>query len=320
MGWLRRGFEGYDLYHAPADLVPLGLRCPWVVTVHDLMWVEAPKLASSFLPVRWANGLWYRSCIGYSIRGANAVIAISQATKDAIERVYVEHGQKTHVIHHGIDRNHYDVDNAGPREALDRFLPSSQRYSLIVGQGSPYKNHAAMIRAFVEATRDEPDHKLLLVRRFTRIDFDMQRLLARPEVKAKTIALPFVTDRELLTLYVHAHMLLFASHYEGFGLPALEAMALGTAVLGSTAPAVQEITGDGALHATPHDLADLTEKIRRLASDDALRAKLIEAGAKRVASFQWARCADQTLAVYRRALGQHESTAPHLAPHASQLR
>jgi len=303
LGRIRRGFEGYDLYHGTGDLIPLRLRCPWVVTLHDLMWVEAPKLASSFLPVRLVNHLWYRTCFGYAVRGARAVISISQATKDAIGRVYPEAEHKTYVVHHGIDHRHYNPDNAGPRSLLNRFVPAGQRYSLIVGQGSPYKNHGAMVRAFTEATRDEPDHLLVLVRRFARVDFEMQRLLAQPSVQAKTVVVPFVTDQELLTLYKHAHMLLFVSHYEGFGLPALEAMALGTVVLASTAPAVWEVTGRGALHANPRDLADITRKIRQLARHDQLRADLAAAGAKQVASFQWERCAEQTLEVYRKAAG-----------------
>jgi len=302
LGRVRRGFEGYDLYHAPGDLVPLRLRCPWVVTLHDLMWIEAPTLASGFAPVRLVNALWYRLCFGYAVRGARAVIAISRATKDAIERVYPGEGDKTHVVHHGIDHDHFTANNAGPRTLLDRFVPSPQRYSLIVGQGSPYKNHAAMIRAFVEATRDQPDHKLVLVRRFARIDFEMSRLLARPDVKAKTVLMPLVSDIELLTLYKHAQMLLFASRYEGFGLPALEAMALGTAVLASTAPAVREVTGAGALHVAADDIVELTDCIRRLAHDEALRDELAKAGVERAACFCWERCAEQTLAVYRRAL------------------
>jgi glycosyltransferase involved in cell wall biosynthesis len=296
-------FGDYDLYHAPADLVPLGLGCPWVVTLHDLMWLEAPKLASAFLPVRLANGLWYRLNIARSARGARAIIAISQATADAIARVFPEQAHKVRVIHHGLDAALYAPERAGPRSLLDRYLPSGCRYSLIVGQGSPYKNHLGMVRAFLEAMRDRPEHKLVLVRRFSRIDGEMNRLLARREVRDRVVVLPFVTQELLLTLYRHARMALCASHYEGFGLPALEAMALGTVVLGSTAAAVQEVTADAALHANPRDHGDLVRKMRALDDDEALRARLLEAGRARVSDFSWERCARETLAVYRACCG-----------------
>jgi glycosyltransferase involved in cell wall biosynthesis len=298
---LRHRFADYQLYHSPADLVPLGIRCPWVVTIHDLMWIEAPELASAFLPVRLANGVWYQRNIARAIRGAREVVAISEATRSAIGRVYPEHVHKVTVIRHGLDVERYSPDRKQPRASIEPWIAEAQRYSLIVGQGSPYKNHAGMLRAFLEATRDEPDHKLLLVRRFSRIDREMTRLLSRPDMQRKVIHVPFVTDDVLLALYQHAHMLLFASHYEGFGLPALEAMALGTPVLGSTAEAVREVTGDAALHAIAADERDLVRKIRELSRNDELRAQLVAAGLRRVRDFSWERSAAAHLDVYRRA-------------------
>ncbi|MEB2311826.1 MAG: glycosyltransferase family 1 protein [Sorangiineae bacterium] len=291
-----------ELYHSPADLVPLGLSCPYVVTIHDLMWLEARRLASSFLPVRLANGLWYTANITRAIRGARRVIAISEATAAAIGRVFPEHLAKVRVVRHGLDLARYDPSRAGPRRLLDGLVPPGVRFSLIVGQGSPYKNHAGMVRAFVEAARNRPDERLVLVRRFSRVDFEMKRLLARPEVREKVLVVPFVSDEHLLALYRYARQVLFVSHYEGFGLPALEAMALGTPVLASTAPAVREVTGDGALHVASTDHAAMVAAIRRLSDDEALRDALTAAGRRRAATFSWRRAAEQTLAVYREAL------------------
>jgi glycosyltransferase involved in cell wall biosynthesis len=296
-------FADADLYHAPAELVPLGLRCPWVVTFHDLMWIEAPKLASAFAPARWVNSAWYRLNYRRAISGARGVIAISQATADAIGRVYPDQASKVEVIHHGVDFKRYDATRAGSRASVEPIVHAGLRYSLIVGQGSPYKNHPAMIRAFIEATRSDPNHRLVLVRRFSRVDAEMQELLGRADVRQKVIAVPFVSDATLLALYRHAVMLLFASHYEGFGLPALEAMALGTPVLASTAPAVREVVGDTALCAIPTDFTDLVDKIRALAGDEGLRQRLSAAGVARAREFTWERAALRTLAVYRRAIG-----------------
>jgi glycosyltransferase involved in cell wall biosynthesis len=295
-------FADYDLYHSPADLVPLALACPWVVTIHDLMWVEAPQLASAFLPVRWANGVWYRANFARAIRGARRVIAISHATRDAIARVYPEAADKVRVIHHGMDLERYSHARGGPRSALDRFIGNDAEYSLVIGQGSPYKNHAAIIRAFVAAIPDASNHRLVLVRRFSRIDFEMQRLLAEPEVARRVVTITEVDDELLFTLYRHAKMLLFASLYEGFGLPALEAMGFGVPVLASTAPAVIEVTGAAALHADPRSHADLADKIGRLDRDATLRRRLVEAGKQHVREFSWDRAARQTLDVYREAV------------------
>src|SRR5690554_5858018 len=77
-------FADAALYHSPADLVPLGLAAPFVVTIHDLMWIEEKKLASAFWPVRLANSAWYGWNIARAVRGARRVIAISDATRRAI--------------------------------------------------------------------------------------------------------------------------------------------------------------------------------------------------------------------------------------------
>ncbi len=297
-------FAEWDLFHSPADIVPLGLGCPWVVTVHDLMWIEAPELASAFLPVRLVNGLWYRANFGRAIRGARRVIAISEATARAIGRVYPTEADKVRVVHHGFDPSRHDRSRGGPRDGLDAWLPPGVRYSLIVGQGSPYKNHPRMIRAFVAAMGTRSDHKLVLVRRFSRVDPEMTELLSRPEVQRLVVTIPHVTDEVLFTLYAHAQMLLFASLYEGFGLPAVEAMGFGLPVLASTAEAVREVTGDAALHADPYSHDDLVAKIRSLDSDAALRARLVEAGLRRAREFSWERAARATLDVYREAVSR----------------
>jgi glycosyltransferase involved in cell wall biosynthesis len=148
----------------------------------------------------------------------------------------------------------------------------------------------------------------VLVRRFSRVDSEMQRLLARPEVAARVVTLPHVTDEVLFGLFRHARMLLFASLYEGFGLPALEAMGFGLPVLASTAPAVLEVTGDAALHAEPTSHADLVEKIRRLDADEPLRERLIAAGKLRIRCFSWDRAARRTLDVFRQAVAEHRAT------------
>jgi glycosyltransferase involved in cell wall biosynthesis len=299
---LGASFSGFDLYHSPADLVPLGLPCPFVATIHDLMWIEAPKLASNFFPVRFFNHHWYSATIGYSIRRSRAIIAISHATAAAINRIYPVHAKKVHAIQHGIDLERFNPESAKDRSTLDPWIPTEFKYSIAVGQGSPYKNHINIVHAFLQATEAEPDHKLVLVRRFSRIDSEFRKLFANKNVRDKVIVLPFVPSDVLLTFYRHARMLLFISHYEGFGMPILEAMAMGIPVIASYAPALMEAAGDAALYAEASQVRDIAEKIRLLDTDELLREKLVQAGRRHVLKFSWDRCAREILDVYRQAI------------------
>jgi glycosyltransferase involved in cell wall biosynthesis len=132
----------------------------------------------------------------------------------------------------------------------------------------------------------------------------MRKLRSDPDVKNKVIFLPYVGDEKLRTLYRHAQMLLFISHYEGFGIPVFEAMAMGVPAITSKAPALMEITGEAALHAESRDLSDMTEKIRLLATDNGWRDKLITAGKKHVLHFTWSRCAAEMCDVYRKTISK----------------
>lgn len=294
----------FDLYHAPAELVPLGLRRPFVTTIHDLMWLEAPHLGSAFLPVRLANGWWYRANLRRAVRGSQLLIAVSAATRAALERHFPEAAARIAVVHHGVD--HEPFTPAALPTYPEHLIPRGLQYALVIGQGSPYKNHVGMVRAYVEAMAGQVNHRLVLVRRFARIDPAMSRLLGRSEVRARVITLPFVGDDELVALYAHAQMVLAVSHYEGFGLPALEAMAMGKPVLASTADAVVEVTGAAALHVPSTEHAAIVHGIRRLATDPELRSRLASAGRERAQQFSWQAAARATLDVYRRALQSSE--------------
>jgi alpha-1,3-rhamnosyl/mannosyltransferase len=271
------------------------------VTLHDLMWVEARRLASGFLPERLVNAAWYTANIGRAVRGARRIISISEATRTAIERVYPGHASKVRVVSHGVDRARIDAKQAAPRSALEKLLEPDVPFSVCVGQGSPYKNHQRIVEAFVRAF-GSTGHRLVLVRRFSRRDRRLSKLLEQPAVKRCVTVLPYVDHEVLLALFLNARMLIFASLYEGFGLPALEAMHLGVPLVGSTTPAIREVVGDAGLLADPESVEEIADKMRLLHSDEALRQRLIDAGHARAAAFTWQKAAERTLAVYREAL------------------
>ena len=170
---------------------------------------------------------------------------------------------------------------------------------LTVGQGAPYKNHLHAVQGFLEAFRDHPSYRMILVRRTVQREKDLHALLRQPHVQSRVLTLSYVTAAMLNALYNAARMVLHPSYYEGFGLPLVEAMAVGTPLVTSTVSAMPEIVGPAALLVHPADARAIGAALQTLDRDEVLRARLIAAGRQRVQRFCWRACAQATLAAYR---------------------
>ena len=251
-----------DLFHAPHYVLPQ-MRTPSVVTIHDLIHLKRGP----------AQRLYARTMMRRAVRRSRAVLTVSEAVKRDIER---ELGAKDVVVTpNGIDRIFFEV------AAEDRGAPP---YFLFVGNDKAHKNVDAVVAAIARVAGAQ----LILV------GAPFERLRGRERVVCRG----FVEQRELAALYRGAIALLLPSTEEGFGLPAAEAMACGTAVITSHAPALVEITGDAALHVADAELADA---MRRVMNDGDLRASLIARGRERAARLTWSSCAQKTREVYDRA-------------------
>lgn len=292
-----------DLFHSPFQILPRGLPCPAIVTVHDLMWLRDPKLCSAFLPERVYLARLYGRRIRRVLTHADHIIAISNATQREIVEEDPALRPRISSVVHGVEPTFVPGSSPMPTDLPDRVSPGTP-FVLCVGQGSPYKNHARATEAFLRAFDDRPELKLVLVRRFSRRDRDLLERLSHPQARDRIVCVPHVSDRVLLTLFQTARCLFFPSLKEGFGMPILEAMACGTPVLTSTADACTEVAGDAALRVDATDVDAMTAALRRLESDLPLRSALIAKGRERAASFTWTRCATQTLAAYQATLGQ----------------
>jgi glycosyltransferase involved in cell wall biosynthesis len=254
---------GIDLFHAPHYVTPF-TRVPFVVTVHDLIHLRHPNPLAR---------MYARQMIGRAVRRSRRVLTVSEAVKREIVATF------------GCPQDHVVVTPNGvgaPFEAQGRAAEG--RYFLYVGNDKPHKNVGVLVDAFAEV---EGASLVLAGAAFERFG-----------TRAGVIVTDFVDDDELAALYRGALALVMPSREEGFGLPALEAMASGCAVITSFAPALVEITGDAALHVVP-DVDALRDAMRLIASDDALRLMLASRGIERAKHFTWTRCAELTSGVYR---------------------
>ena len=201
-----------------------------------------------------------RSMIGRAVRRSRAVLTVSNAVRSDIASAF-GHAEKISVTPNGVD----PVFNPeGPR--------TEGRYFLFVGNEKPHKNVDRLIAAAAA------------------IEVPLMRVGSER----------FVTNEELAKLYRGAIALVIPSLDEGFGLPALEAMACGTAVITSNAPALLELTRDAALHVDATSIAAIADAMMRVMHDKTSRASMIERGLLRSRDFTWRRCAEMTLEIYRR--------------------
>ena len=250
-----------DLFHAPHYVAPI-TRVPLVVTVHDLIHLRHPNPLAR---------LYARTMIGRAVRKARAVLTVSETVKREIERVFG--ARNVIVAPNGCDHVELTVGRWPLAVPPDNYF-------LFVGNDKPHKN----VGALVEAAERIGAPLVLAGAPFARF-------------RGRAALAGFVSDDELASLYRGATALVMPSREEGFGLPALEAMRCGTAVITSTAPALIEVTGDAALHVAP-EAGALAEAMARLANDASLRASLVARGAARARDFSWARCAAITRSAY----------------------
>ncbi|HEY2798163.1 MAG TPA: glycosyltransferase family 1 protein [Thermoanaerobaculia bacterium] len=306
LAYLLRGHR-YDLFHSPFDLTPRGLVRPLVVTVHDLNWIVDPSHNTPNPVARFFRGTYYRAAIRASMDRATRIIAVSNATRDAIREHAPASASKVRVVPNAFDpRRIAPLSAEETRRALASALDSSddsrRPYVLTVGQGTPYKNHYNAVRGFLRAFGDRPEYRMILVRRDEEPDRALAKLLRTPPARARVRVLSHVAPDVLNALYRAARIVLHPSYYEGFGLPLIEAMAAGVPVVTSNVSSMPEVAGPAALLVDPADPESIAGALSSLSEDGALRERLINAGHARVALFSSGEAARATLAVYREAL------------------
>ena len=278
--------DGLDLVHATSAAVPPTGRRPLVATVHDLAFRHFPE---AYPP---AGRRYHERSARIVADEAARVLVPSEATaRDLAELYGVDRGRVT-ITPLGVEVP-AEPDRAGA-ERLLRDLGVRGRFLLAVGTLEPRKNLPRLLDAFGEVTDELPGHWLVVV---GPVGWGPRLRPTWDSVRVK-LAGP-VGDAVLHALYQAADGLAYPSLYEGFGLPVLEAMANGIPVLTSDRSSLPEVAGDAALLVDPLDRAAIAAGLVRLAGDEALRRRLVEAGRRRAAGFTWRATAAATWATYR---------------------
>lgn len=296
-----------DVLHATFNLLGRGLPCASVVTIHDLMWLVAPRWSEGLNPLTPFQSLFYRDGIVRALRQGTRFVAISKATADSMCLFAPDLRTRTRVIHHGIEpRFRPPEDREAAEAAVRSFVGIDGRYLLVVGQNAPSKNHGAVLEAFAAANLPPDVHLVLLQRLYQKGRFGLSR---RGQLHPRAVALglenrvhwlPRVTDDQVIQLLHGTLGLIQFSRFEGFGMPALEAAACGTPVIASDIAPLVEVLGGAGLH-VPLEVPALAKALHRVATEPNLRTELSERGIERAKDFSWDRSAAAHLELYREA-------------------
>jgi glycosyltransferase involved in cell wall biosynthesis len=295
-----------DLLHVQYT-APVACPVPVVVSVHDVSFLEHPEY---FPPGR---ALQLQFTVRRTVKRAARILTGTEFSRWSILKVYGDLEE--------------DKVVAVPNAAASQFRPISrdaaaaavrEQYSLAgpfilsVGDLQPRKNHVGLIRAFARLLGAHPHlkHDLVLAGKETWFADRVREAARESGVAGRIRFFGFVTDTQLLNLYNACDLFVFPSFYEGFGLPVLEAMACGRAVVSSNTSSLPEVADGAALLFDPYAVDEIVRALADLLLDPELRLRMERLGIQRAAHFSWAKTAQRTLEVFHEVAEGPRSAQP----------
>lgn len=283
-----------DIFHGPYFFIPRHIRCKSIVTIHDLM----PFRHTEFLRPEWVLSI--KKKIYLSVKRADALIAVSNFTKNEIVELLNIPEERIRVIHNGIAQIFKPVNDTMKIERVKSKYGVNGSYLLFVGNIEPKKNIERVIYAYLSLRQSlNCKYPLLVVGKKTLYFQSLLEVIRRYNAEKDIIFTDVVSNDELACLYSGAQFLIFPSLYEGFGIPVIEAMACGLPVITSNVTSLPEVVGDAALQVDPLSVDDITGAMHSLLYNNELRVTLQRRGFERAKLFSWEKTARETLSVYQ---------------------
>ena len=284
------------LFHSLAQRPPAFRFEREIVTVHDVF----PLTGRDYSTPEFQRK--FSALLREAVARAARVIAVSQYTADQLVLNAGVPREKITVIHEGVDLPDRTLPPEEKLAERERVVGRGNVLVLSVGVLQTRKNTINALRAVAHLPQS---YRLVLVGGDGHGSETIHEFIRKEGLDARVIRLGHVPAERLPILYQAANVLLFPSLEEGFGLPALEAMASSLPVVASNTSSLPEVGGDAVLYIDPHDPRDIAEKVQRAVEDAQMRETLIARGLARARTFTWRRTAEQTCAVYDEVLASN---------------
>jgi glycosyltransferase involved in cell wall biosynthesis len=286
------------VWHGPHYTMPLLGRVPAVVTIHDLTFFDHPEWHER------SKVLYFRRMIRASARRAAALVCVSGHTARRL-RALIPSDADVFVIPHGVDHERFapsgsDVDDLRALTAHGITPP----FIAFVSTLEPRKGVPTLLAAFARLAPAHPDLRLALVGADGWGIADIRNAIATHHLATRVIRPGYLPDAVIPALYRRAAAVASPSLEEGFGVPALEALACGAPLVTTTGSALEEVVGDAALTVPPGESEALADALARVLGDAELERRLRIAGPRRAEAFSWARAVDAHVDVYKRVVAR----------------
>jgi len=285
-----------DIFHSPNFVLPPVGRAHTVLTVHDLSFLRAPECAEPSLRAYLAR------VVPKAVACADRVLADSHNTRaDVVELLRIPE-EKVDVVPAGVEARFRPIADERYLETIRRKYNLGERpFILSLGTLEPRKNFSGLIEGYALLRRaGKWPHRLVIAGGKGWLYEGIFDTARRLQLGSDVHFAGFIADEDLPALYNLADLFAFPTLYEGFGLPALEAMACGTPVVTAGNSCMPELVGDAALLVDARDVEGLAEAMDRVLADGALRESLVARGLARARLFTWARAAQKLLEAYER--------------------
>ena len=259
--------DGVEIFHGLSNELPVGLRVPSVVTIHDVAFKTFPDM------YHWQDRQIYDLKWRYALSHADRIVAISEATKKEILTYYDVDESKIDVVYQPVASRYYE-----PAPHRPVSYPFDSPYMLYVGSINSRKNLLGIVKA-IELLPSDLRMPLVVVGNGGAYRQEVEAYIASHNMQDDVIFVGQKIDPdELQQLYLHAEVFVYPSFCEGFGLPVAEALLSRCPVVTSNVSSLPEAGGEMSMQADPNDVADISKKIEKVLSDSDLRAKMKDAG------------------------------------------
>ncbi len=278
-----------DIFHGLSNELPDAIHkseVPAVVTIHDLIFMRYPQF------YRAIDRKIYYQKVKYACNSAKKIIAISQQTKNDIIEFFSINPEKIEVVYQSISPRFYKRQDC-EQLVLKYNLPS--KFILAVGTIEQRKNQLSILKALHS---EKLENTIIFVGKPTLYSAELLKFITENKMEDQVKFLNNISRKELAGLYQLAHLSIYISVFEGFGLPVIESMASGCPVITSNASCLPETAGGAAILCDPENIEEIGEKIKLLLNDDKFRIEMIQKSTERAKIFHPEKYSQNLISLY----------------------